>query len=518
MIDSYQALDFALVTTHAGYQVLNLSSMNGEKRSDFSLPFSDIELENFILRMGHSRRGVRRIESPQIEAAQEFGTKLFQALFSGPLRTEFETAVRTSESHEIGLRIRLNLSNVPELADVPWEYLYDPAQARFIALSADTPLVRYLDLPQPARTLAVQPPLRVLIMISSPEGYPALDVNSEWKILNDSLAGLISKGLVSLTRLEKPTLPELQAQLRLEKYHIFHFIGHGRFSAQKEDGLLLLEDEQGKGKTVSGKYLGTLLHDEKSLRLAILNACEGASTSRSDPYAGVAQELVRQGIPAVIAMQYEVSERAALLLSREFYKSLADNYPVDAALGEARKAIYLDGLDIEWGIPVLYMRATDGKLFDVDAASAKPVESQPEPDPIHLPEESAPGGINVNIGGNVTGSPIVIGKDNTLINNMTRELAVNSNMEGLLASFAQLRGNLRNNLEAISLLDNLQRSLLEGNPDLTLIKEAIDWFNQNEPAFYTEVKKILSHPMVKQIMANSGEGSFLTYKQILSEN
>jgi len=402
----YQTLDLALERTKSGLQVKNLSSKDSKTSVEFVFPFSDVELENFILRMGQSRRGVRRIESPQMQAAQEFGIKLFQALIPEPLKAEFDTALNQSELHETGLRIRLQLSDVPEMASVPWEYLYDPEQARFMALSADTPIVRYLDLPRLVRTLAIQPPLQVLVMISSPEEYPALDVEAEWKILNDSLSGMVSKGLVSLTRLEKPTLPALQAQLRLEKYHVFHFIGHGRFSDQKEDGLLLLEDEHGKGKPVSGKYFGTLLHDEKSLRLALLNACEGASTSRSDPYAGVAQELVRQGIPAVIAMQYEISERAALLLSQEFYRSLADNYPVDAALGEARKAIYLDGLDIEWGIPVLYMRAPDGQLFDVDSASAKAIKPAPDPRPATTEEKSKPGGMNVTVEkleGNISG-------------------------------------------------------------------------------------------------------------------
>ncbi|MCB0127848.1 MAG: SUMF1/EgtB/PvdO family nonheme iron enzyme, partial [Caldilineaceae bacterium] len=44
-----------------------------------------------------------------------------------------------------------------------------------------------------------------------------------------------------------------------------------------------------------------------------------------------------------------------------------DGYPVDAALCEARKAIYAAGNDIEWGTPVLYMRAVDGDLFDLAA-------------------------------------------------------------------------------------------------------------------------------------------------------
>ena len=100
-----------------------------------------------------------------------------------------------------------------------------------------------------------------------------------------------------------------------------------------------MEDEDGKGRAVSGQYLGALLHDERTLRLAILNACEGARSSRSDPFAGVAQSLVKQGVPAVIAMQFEITDEAAITLASEFYSALADGYPVDGALAEARKAI-----------------------------------------------------------------------------------------------------------------------------------------------------------------------------------
>jgi len=263
--------------------------------------------------------------------------------------------------------------------------------------------VRYLEVPRQILPLNIQPPLHVLTMISSPREFPQLDVEAEWKILNDALDDLIQRGLVSLTRLAQPTLLALQEQLRKEEYHVFHFIGHGTFSEYKEDGLLLLEDEQGAGAPVSGHYLGTLLHDEKSLRLAVLNACEGARTSVSDPYAGTAQQLVRQGIPAVIAMQFEISERGAMTLSREFYRSLADNYPVDAALAEARKAIYTQGQDIEWGIPVLYMRSADGQLFDVEPATDKQVLPRPIRKDDQPPAPSDSGNINVSIKGNVKG-------------------------------------------------------------------------------------------------------------------
>ena len=226
--------------------------------------------------------------------------------------------------------------------------------------------MRYLELPERIRPLAVKPPLRVMVMISSPSDYPPLDVDREWAKLKESLSDLEQRGVVALERLEETTLAALQRRLRKGEYHIFHFIGHGGFDEQAQDGMLLLEDETKQGRPVRGEYLGTLLHDERTLRLAILNACEGARTSRADPFAGTAQSLVQQGIPAVIAMQFAITDEAAITLAHEFYGALADGYPVDAALTEARKAIFAHGNDVEWGTPVLYLRSPDGRIFDVE--------------------------------------------------------------------------------------------------------------------------------------------------------
>jgi hypothetical protein len=103
--------------------------------------------------------------------------------------------------------------------------------------------------------------------------------------------------------------------------------------------------------------------------------------SRTDPFAGTAQELVRQGIPAVVAMQFEISDEAAITFSLEFYRALADGCPVDAALTEARKAIYTQGNRLEWATPVLYMRTLQGPIFDV----RQRVPPVPVPDIVSVP-------------------------------------------------------------------------------------------------------------------------------------
>jgi hypothetical protein len=152
--------------------------------------------------------------------------------------------------------------------------------------------------------------------------------------------------------------------------------------------VLVIEDEHKQPYTISGKHLGTLLHDEQTLRLVLLNSCEGTRNSRSDPFSGTAQSLVQQGIPAVIAMQFEITDAAAVKLAHEFYAALSDGYPVDAALAEARKALYTQGNELEWGTPVLHMRTSDGRIFNISPAAAGKTKNKHQES--KLPQKSDP--------------------------------------------------------------------------------------------------------------------------------
>jgi hypothetical protein len=222
--------------------------------------------------------------------------------------------------------------------------------------------------------LPVTPPLRVLAVVADPSDYPRLDVEREWATLRGALGGLQQRGLVHVERLDEARLPVLQQRLRQVPCHVLHFVGHGGFDTATRDGVLVLEGDDERSHLVSGQDLGVLLHDHRALRLVVLNACEGARASRVDPFAGTAQSLVQQGLPAVIAMQFEITDEAAIIFAREFYSAIADGYPVDASLAEARKALFLAGHVLEWGTPVLYTRTPDGRIFDVDRPGAHPAQ------------------------------------------------------------------------------------------------------------------------------------------------
>src|SRR5690349_23765772 len=111
--------------------------------------------------------------------------------------------------------------------------------------------------------------------------------------------------------------------------------------------------------------LAHLLSPHQSLRLVMLNSCDSAAGSPSDLFSSAAATLIRRGIPAVLAMQFEISDDAAIEFTRSFYESAAEGRSIDAAVQNARLAVCLARPgSLEWGTPVLFLRQRDGHIFD----------------------------------------------------------------------------------------------------------------------------------------------------------
>ena len=350
---------------------IEASGPSGQAESTFKLPFSDLELENFVLKVRGTRQGVRSLESPEMDLAKSFGTKLFDALFDADIRSLYRASTVEANNAGQGLRITLALSSAPELLRVPWEYLYD--KPLFPSTDRRTPIVRYLDLPRPIKPFKIQLPLRILAIVSAPVTSSRSTAAQERAKLEAALAPLLANRSVEIDWLEDANLSALYKLLSKRdraNYHVLHFIGHGGYASEAKEGVLLFEGKDGRHQNETGDKLGAILHGEESLRLAVLNSCEGARASLNDPFSSVATSLIEHEIPAVIGMQFEITDRAAILFSGEFYAALADGRAVDEALSQARMAIFADNNDIEWGTPVLFMRVTDGRLFDVQAPAA----------------------------------------------------------------------------------------------------------------------------------------------------
>ncbi len=337
-----------------------------EATESFSLPAVLAGGELCLAGAGARRGGTGVAEVADGASPEQLGGELFRTVFQGELLKAFEGCLAKARGGP-GLRIRLRLNDVPELAALPWEYLYDAEGRGFLALSARTPVVRYMEMSAVLDTLLVEPPLRVLAVISTPKGYRELaEADAEWQRLGAALKPLLHSGLIEVERLPRATPEALEARLRTGgPVHVLHFVGHGGFSELRGEGVLVFEDEAGNGVPVGGPSLAYLFQDHPSLRLAVLNACNGARSSSENAFAGTAQVLIQRGVPAVIAMRSEVMDETACGFAEKFYRALAAGLPVDACVGEVRRALAAER-NPEWGTPVLYLRATDGRLFALE--------------------------------------------------------------------------------------------------------------------------------------------------------
>ncbi len=373
-------LDFELRidAVSEGLYFLSARSKDGEARDRLRISLDEpafrADLENARNAAAAPRSLVPRKQGvTPAKAVQHLGQELFDALLQNrEVYACYRCSRQRADDEGKGLRLRLRI-NAPELAVLPWEYLYDPSpeESRHLCLSTKTSVIRHLELQRPVEELVVKPPIRILGVIGARRG---LDVDRERSRMQDAVEHLVEKRALSLEWLEGPTWRDLLEAMRPGRgpWHVFHFIGHGGFDPDTGEGLVLLD---GEGEGVGGeppshplmaRELADLLADHRSLRLVVLNSCEGARSSRTELFSSTGSILAGRGIPAVVSMQTEITDRAAVELSKTLYKYLAEGMPLDAALSEARRTVWMaQEATVEWATPVLHMRSRDGLLFPV---------------------------------------------------------------------------------------------------------------------------------------------------------
>jgi ribosomal protein L29 len=217
----------------------------------------------------------------------------------------------------------------------------------------------------------------MLLTGAAPGELPKINVERELQEIEAALADLVEQRRVQLVVEPHLTRGKLQQLLRQGGFHIWHFAGHGGSGDNGKTAALAFEDAQGDLAFVSALELSILLN-RSSVRLIVLDACESGRLA-TEPFRSMAPALIRGQIPAVIAMQFSVPDSSARTFAGEFYRALAEGFPIDGCVTEGRKAVmFAVGLDhADWGIPVVYTRAPDGKLFDLPAAPALPQATGP---------------------------------------------------------------------------------------------------------------------------------------------
>lgn len=370
------------------YDVEVQSALGGDASGVFVSPLGDATFQQQLARL-------HDLDTNE-DLLIELGQSLFRALFQSDVKDVYVRSQGRLKPDQ-GLRLRFTIDPaLTAVAGLPWEFLYDPDQGPLTLL--DAPIVRYL--PQQSAPPVLEPRLPLKVLLTGAQTPPAADVARELREVRAALQELEQSGHVVIHFEEHLTRTKLQRLLR-EGFQIWHFAGHGELSPDKLSGRLVLEENDGSPDPVSANEL-RIFFNRSGLQLILLDACNSGELTVA-PYRSVAPALIRAQIGAVVAMQFKVPTEATRPFAVELYRALAEGFPIDACVTEGRKAVMAaTGLsNPDWGIPVVYTRAPDGRLF-------APVASQATSQPAAPAQPEA--GINITLGtGNkLSGSPVSI--------------------------------------------------------------------------------------------------------------
>jgi tetratricopeptide (TPR) repeat protein len=374
------ALELELAEAEPDRFIITVRSPAGEETGELNLDAVSVlgqrsQLQSTVLASAvTSRRALSEVEGP----VRQVGELLFNSLFSERVYGAYKASLALTQQQGLPLRIVLR-TQVPELAALPWEMLYDVEAGAY--LCQRDPLVRHVAVSSPTRPLAVHPPLRVLGMVSAPRDKQRLDVTGEKHRLSTALSGLGER--VQLRWVGGGSWEDLQRELVSGSWHVVHYIGHGGFDIGRSEGVLALEDEDGMSELVGADRFSQLLTTQvPPPQLVVLNSCAGAQAAADDLFSSTAAALVRAGVSASVAMQFAVSDPAAKAFAAGFYQAIAHNHSIADAVRIGRIGIRGTSEDtLEWVTPALYLRGNDAPLFNVLRSTGSPGESTEAPSP-----------------------------------------------------------------------------------------------------------------------------------------
>ena len=274
----------------------------------------------------------------RVDRLRRFGQRLYDQIVTPEVAKVWSEYKQRHEFLVLCVRIAPDAN---ELESIPWETLFDGQE--FLAAGTRTTISRLpLDVQPQVATTAVPLPLKMLALVSSPldlQDEQRLQIEREQEILLEAINDPAGQGRLRADFEDEAKLEILEGSLETP-YQIFHFTGHGM--AAENGGGLLLEDAQGRGRpTPVAEVLQSLQRGENCLRLAVLSGCQTARTINVSGFRDMARGLLRRNIPAVLAMQFSISDAGGLKFAESFYTRIAAGRSLELAVHAARRALLL---------------------------------------------------------------------------------------------------------------------------------------------------------------------------------
>lgn len=298
----------------------------------------------------------------------EYGKQLAAAFFKDPGMIDLWAKARASaQATGSPLRLRLMINtNAGPLNNVYWEALRDPQDGSPLFTGEKVLFSRYLSASD-LRPVKLRPKgdLKALVVVAAPQGLEAyklapVDRDGEMQRARESLGDIPITFLPSGPS-EQATLDKITEKLR-DGYDILYLAAHGTLAGSGEP-MLWLENDDGKVERVLAARLAERVNElQQQPRLAVLASCQSAGNGAGNSMQAIGPRLAQAGIPAVIAMQGNVSMDSIKKFMPMLFNELQRDGQIDRALAVARGSIR-DSHDF-W-MPVLFMRLRSGKIWYV---------------------------------------------------------------------------------------------------------------------------------------------------------
>lgn len=355
---------------HDGHHFdLRVTSRHGETTSAVRVPLGSSELDGLLATA--ASLASKRLPGVQI---LELGRALGALLLPSEVRPLLLRALDAPADTE-GIRMRLVVQE-PRLASLPWEYVYVNGRSGhtklkpFLLLDRRISMVRHE--PQSAPVPSTRPlkegTLRVLVCPATVLPQMPTPGDDFVSAIADAVGSADPGANIQLTCLPNPvTIDAIASRLSAETFDVVHFIGHGL--ANDDGGGLVVSDGADGIELLGSEQFADLLR-RGDVRVALLNACDTGARGVGPEWSGMAGDLVRTGLPAVVAMQSPIEASHALAFQEGLLSGLAAALTLDEAVAAGRRRINQLGILPDWGVPVLHTRS-DGVIFSPGGQGAQ---------------------------------------------------------------------------------------------------------------------------------------------------
>ncbi|MCL2928043.1 MAG: CHAT domain-containing protein [Trichodesmium sp. MAG_R01] len=351
------------------------------------------------------------------------GQEMYQELFKDSLRDSWNCAQGIAHNRGEVLQLRLGTKD-RYLSSLPWEVLH--VGDRPLATGTDIVFSRYQPntcLPQLNRILTPEEPLKILMAIAVPSDKDSLELEKEYKVLQEELQKNSGATQIYLDILRQPGREQLTQALEQGKYQVFHYAGHSNWGISGGE-ISLVSNITGLAESLSGKDLSGLLVNN-GIQMAIFNSCRGAYNHLIQPTdegieLNLAEAMVKRGIPGVLAMAERIPDEVSLILTRLFYRNLNQGYPIDLSLNRARQGLIsaYGSHQLYWALPVVYLHQDfGGYLIEKQSDSQNEIQEDiltsidEKIEPPNLSENSNPVQPDIDLG-NLDEDPTMAKNDN----------------------------------------------------------------------------------------------------------